>query len=231
MADNVDGHTRDLIIDPNSAITTQFNPDLLNGTETIKLSGWQSRKTVDGDIELGEMQEINLIPYHLWANRGPGEMLVWLPYEISAATPLAAPAIANKSRISASKETKALRSITDQYEPLNSNDHTNPYYHWWPDNNRWEYIQYDFEKPETISSSRVYWFDDGPDGGCRIPAQWELLYRNGSKWIKIVPESGYTITRDGWDAVNFEPIITDAVRLRVLLPVEFSSGVHEWEVK
>ena len=177
------------------------------------------------------MQELTLIPYHLWSNRGSSEMLVWLPVEKEVTTPTPAPTIANTSKVSGSKETRAIRAITDQYEPKNSNDHTNPYFHWWPTKDKWEYIQYDFEKPETISSSGVYWFDDGPRGGCRIPSQWELQYKTGSGWKTIEPEDGYIIKKDAWNKVSFAPVSTRAIRLRVLLSEEFSSGVHEWVVK
>ena len=141
------------------------------------------------------------------------------------------PQLQIRARSQEAKKPRAIRSITDQYEPKNSNDHTNPYYHWWPTNDKWEYLQYDFDQLETISSSGVYWFDDGPRGGCRIPSQWELQYKTGSGWKTIVPEDGYIIKKDAWNKVSFAPVSTRAIRLRVLLSEEFSSGVHEWVVK
>ena len=66
--DNEDGRILDLRFDRNPPFTTQFEPDLLNGTQIIKT------KTSDPDPA-----EVTLIPYHLWNNRGSGEMMVWLP--------------------------------------------------------------------------------------------------------------------------------------------------------
>ena len=102
--------------------------------------------------------------------------------------PLPAPTIASKSKVTASVPTKALIAINDQYEPKSSIDRKWPYYHWWPKNNSWEWVQYDFEKEETISSTKVYWFDDGPFGGCRVPAEWKLEYKSGNTWKPIKAE-------------------------------------------
>ncbi len=66
--DNEDGRILDLRFDRDPPFTTQFESDLLDGTQIIKT------KTSDPHPE-----EVTLIPYHLWNNRGSGEMMVWLP--------------------------------------------------------------------------------------------------------------------------------------------------------
>ena len=33
-----------------------------------------------------------------------------------------------------------------------------------------------FAKPSTVTEAEVYWFDDQPRGGVRVPASWKLLY-------------------------------------------------------
>ncbi len=119
---------------------------------------------------------------------------------------------------------QSLTAVNDQIEPLNSNDHSVSYYHWWPDKDQWVYLQYDFEKPETISKTKVYWFDDGPDGGCRVPDEWEIQYKAGNTWKPVKPASAYPVTKDGWDSVEFDPVKASAVKIRVKLNKEFSSG-------
>jgi hypothetical protein len=47
----------------------------------------------------------------------------------------------------------------------------------WPKKNTTEWVTYDFDKPHAVSLSRVYWFDDGQWGGCRIPVAWKLFYK------------------------------------------------------
>lgn len=55
-----DGKVLDLSVNAELSASTEFLPKLLNGTQVIKI------------------QDITLIPYHLWNNRGAGEMMVWL---------------------------------------------------------------------------------------------------------------------------------------------------------
>jgi len=144
---------------------------------------------------------------------------------------LPAPTIANRSRIRASKITKELPSIKDQEEPLNSNDHSVSYYNWWPEKDKVEWVEYDFEKTETISKTKVYWYDDGPDGGCRIPDTWEILYLNENIWTPISSKMKYKVTKDGWDSIDFKPVKASAIKLKVKLNKDYSSGIYEWIVE
>lgn len=86
--DNTDGKVLNLVVDKEAAFTSEFNSELLGGIQVIKTTGVQTRKTLDGRIENGEIQQITLIPYAWWNNRGPGQMMVWLPSAAEAAKPL-----------------------------------------------------------------------------------------------------------------------------------------------
>jgi len=92
--DNNEGKVLNLVIDKESSFTTEFVPGLLEGTQIIKASGSQTARTLDGEIETSEKEDITLIPYALWNNRGPGQMMVWLPVKAESARPLPAPTIA-----------------------------------------------------------------------------------------------------------------------------------------
>jgi DUF1680 family protein len=229
--DNNTGNILDLIVKKDAAFSTEFVPSLLQGTQVIKTTGSQTRRTSNDSIEILNEEQVTLIPYALWNNRGPGQMMVWIPSSAKSARPLPAPTIANRSKIRASKITKALPSVNDQEEPANSNDHSVSYYHWWPDKNKWEWIEYDFETPETISMTKVYWFDDGPDGGCRIPDEWEVLYLNGNVWEPVKPITAYKVTKDGWDLLSFRPVKASAVKMKVKLNRDFSGGIYEWVIE
>jgi DUF1680 family protein len=163
--DNNTGNVLDIVLNRATPFTTEFVPSLLEGTQIIKTSGFQTKRTLDGKIEKLPEEPVTLIPYALWNNRGPGQMMVWLPVSTEKTRPLPAPTIANRSKVRASIVTGDLQAVNDQAGPASSNDHSVPYYHWWPHKDQWEWIEYDFEKPETVSKTKVYWFDDGPDGG------------------------------------------------------------------
>ncbi|MFN8241866.1 MAG: glycoside hydrolase family 127 protein, partial [Bacteroidales bacterium] len=228
--DNTSGRVLNLLLAPDMAFTASYEPELLGGTEIIKTSAMQLARRLEGGVEKSSPETLTLIPYAFWNNRGPGEMMVWMPVNDSAAKPLPAPTIAFRSKISASKPTRSLKAVSDQLVPSSSGDESVPFYHWWPENNKWVWMQYDFDKPETISSSKVYWFDDEPRGGCRIPDDWNIEYKSGNNWIAVKNPSGYKVTRDGWDSVSFQPVRTTALRINVKLKKEFSSGIHEWVV-
>ena len=229
--DNDSGSVLDLVLKDKAPLSAVYDSSLLGGTEVIKTTAMQTKRTVDGRVIPDRETPVTMIPYALWNNRGPGQMMVWFPTTIQAAHPLPAPTIAFTSRIRASKVTKDLPAITDQDDPSGSNDHSVAYYHWWPDKDKYEWIEYDFAKVEKVSGSKVYWFDDEPDGGCRLPDSWEILYLNGNIWEPVNNKNPYKITRDEWDSLIFTPVTTTALRLKVKLKKDFSGGLYEWSVK
>lgn len=229
--DNNKGNVLNLVLNKDAKINTEYIPQLLNGTQVIKTTGFQTKKSLYGKIEMFSDELITLIPYALWNNRGPGQMMVWLPTSPGRARPLPAPTIANRSRIRVSKMTKAISAVNDQIEPQNSNDRSVQNYNWWPDKNKWEWVEYDFEKPETISKTKVYWFDNGPGGGCRVPDEWEILYLDENIWKSVETKSRYRVTKDSWDSVKFKPVETYSVKIKVKLNRDYSGGIYEWIVE
>ncbi len=81
--DNPEGHVLNLVMDEQPELKAEFIPALLNGTEIIKTKARQALQHPDSTVTLGDYQEITLIPYHLWNNRGKGEMRVWIPFSKS----------------------------------------------------------------------------------------------------------------------------------------------------
>jgi DUF1680 family protein len=78
--DNNEGKVLNLLINKDPLFKTEFIPDLLNGTEVIETTGYKAVNNADGTIMAGEPVNLKLIPYHLWNNRGKGEMRVWIPF-------------------------------------------------------------------------------------------------------------------------------------------------------
>lgn len=77
-----------LLINDNAAFSTEFRPSLLDGTQIVKATGYQSKKMTNGKLEILPAETITLIPYALWNNRGPGQMRIWLPVAGQGAGPL-----------------------------------------------------------------------------------------------------------------------------------------------
>ena len=178
-------------------------------------------------------EKLVLIPYYAWAPRGPGKMTVWIPQDLTATTPALPASIASESKISAStKRLPALSAINDRLVPADATDRSVPYTHWWPAKNTTEWLAYDFAKAETVSTSTVYWFDDGPWGGCRVPESWKLYYKNDKgEWVPVKNLTEYGVVKGAANIVNFEPVKTSAMKLEIKQPADYSCGVFEWSVK
>jgi DUF1680 family protein len=230
--DNRDSLVQNIMIDKNAIANANYQADLLNGVDVINAEGKSTKRQLNSDKLTETSQQVKAIPYYAWANRGPSEMTVWIPYEASASRPQPAPTIASTSKVSASlKNKKMFASIKDQYEPASSNDNSFPFMHWWPAKDTSEFVQYDFDAAHTVSESKVYWFDDGPWGGCRIPASYKILYKKDGQWVPVKNTTPYTISKDSFNTVSFEPVSTTALRMEIQLPVDNSAGIHEWAVK
>jgi len=58
--------------------TYRFKPGLLNGVGTLTMNGYLMKTGASGAIEKVP-ETLTAIPYYAWANRGKGEMTVWIP--------------------------------------------------------------------------------------------------------------------------------------------------------
>ncbi len=228
--DTEDNTVLDMIISENSELNPVFRADdFPGGVFMLDGEAMGSRRTTDGDIETFSKQ-FSAIPYYAWAHRGRGEMMVWMPTSIETARPRPAPTIASTSNIIASHPTGSLGAVNNQIFPRSEGDVDASYYHWWPRTDQTEYIIYEFSEPEEVSGAGVFWFDDGPEGGCRVPAGWRILYREGDEWLPVNNASEYKVIKGEVNRVTFDKVYTGALKLEVRLPENFSSGVYEWEV-
>ena len=65
----------------------------------------------------------------------------------------------------------------------------------------------------------------------KIPLSWKLYYKKDGEWVPVKNTSAYTVTKDNYDTVQFEPVTTTALKLEIQLPVDNATGIHEWIVK
>ena len=184
-----------------------------------------------GRLETTE-QTLTLIPYYAWCHRGSGKMRVWLPQDLNATTPSQPATLASESKVSSSSPVPALSSVNDRLIPKDEYDRSIPYTHWWPKNGTTEWLSYEFPAESTVQSATVYWYDDGPWGGCRVPQSWRILYQDAQgQWMPVTGADGYPTDKGSACTVNFDPVTTKAVRLEVTLPSDNSAGLFEWIIK
>ncbi len=177
-------------------------------------------------------QKLTLIPYYAWCHRGSGKMRVWLPQDLNATNPSQPATLASESKVTTSSEVPALSSINDRLVPKDENDRSVPYTHWWPKKACTEWLAYEFQQESTVQSATVYWYDDGPWGGCRVPKSWRILYRDAQgQWQPVSGADNYPVDKGAACTVNFNPVKTRALRLEVELPDDNAAGLFEWIVR
>lgn len=185
----------------------------------------------DGKLSVSD-QTLKLIPYFAWAHRGNGNMKVWLPQDVRAVRPNAPATLAAQAKVEFSAPVPARSSLTDGLVPADENDRSVPYCHWWPKQNSTEWITYTFDEAKEIKSSTVYWYDDQPWGGCKVPDSWTIYYQDeAGAWHPVVEPDAYPTKRGLPCTVNFAPVKTKAVKLEFKQPEHQSCGLFEWSVK
>jgi hypothetical protein len=248
--DNPNGKVRNIVLPDGSAMTTEFRADLLNGVSIVKGRALGLSLDEKGAVHKAE-QPFLAIPYATWANRGRGQMAVWLARTDAVARPTPYPTIATTSTLTNSQSTKNIRNIIDGEEPRASNDSTS-YFDWWPLNgcaagapptpptsgqgprarcSVGEWIEMAFAKPGAVSETQVYWFDDTGRGGVRVPKNWRLLYKEGNEWKPVEATGEFGVAKDAYNIVRFKPVTTSALRIELAMQPNVSAGVQEWKVK
>ncbi|HEY2931940.1 MAG TPA: beta-L-arabinofuranosidase domain-containing protein [Acidobacteriota bacterium] len=226
--DNLDSHVRNLVLPDTTKLMAEYRPDLLNGVVVIK--GRALGLAYDGQGKaIKKEQDFTAIPYYAWANRGQGEMTVWIPNDEASARPLPFPTIATTSKVTTSGR-KNPRAINDGEEPRSSGD-PDSFFDWWPRKGTTEWVEYVFEKPAMVSQVELYWFDDTGRGEVRVPKSWRILYKDGDEWKPVENNEPYGIEKDRYNKTTFKPVTTSTLRLEVTLQQTWSAGIQEWKVK
>lgn len=230
--DQSDERVINMLMDINAPVRSSFKDTLLGGIQTINFKGALYQKTKQARGLQQSPLSLQAIPYYAWANRGLDYMTVWIPYDEKGVSPAPVPTLANTSTKMASADFKGnLNALADQYQPKDASDQSNQILHWWPRFGQEEWVQYEFESPKRVQKVRVYWFDDGPNGGCRVPASWKLYYKEEGDWREVKTEAAYTISKGDFDTLSFEAINTTSLKIVLQAQEGVSAGLIEWEVE
>lgn len=219
-----DGHALNFMLPAGAALKSEFDPDRMGGIQTIT-----GRAT-----ELGAgLRVFTAIPYYAWANRGMGEMQVWIGRGIKEAwwapeppDPIAhvtASAELPKAATGYNDQNDDLRAVFDGAEPLSSADESSLYFRVRPAIGQPAWIEYELRHAAQVSSAQVYFYDDRRF--CRLPAAWRILYKDGETWKPVANRGAYVVEKDRFNTVQFEPVSTTVLRLEIEpRTVEYKSG-------
>lgn len=232
-----DHKVRDLMLPDTQPLTATFEPAMLNGVEVVKGRAVALCYDAAGKIDRKD-EQFTAIPYYSWANRGRGEMAVWIPDSEASARPAPWPTLAMQSTVAASAGGNRVsgegirhypQAVNDGEEPKASYDPSS-YFDWWPEKGKTEWLEYTFPRKSTVTGVEVYWFDDTGRGEVRVPASWRVLYRDGDDWKPVQNQQPYEVEKDRYNKVGFVPVTTTGLRLEVTMQPGWSAGVDEWKV-
>jgi DUF1680 family protein len=227
-ADTQIGSVWPLVLADSVTLSSNFDRELLGGVQVIRGKAIPVRRTLSGGVLAGKPEEFTAVPYYAWAHRGRHQMEVWLAREASAARPLPAPTVAWLSTVSSSAG-RQLEAVTDQLIPKDLEDRSIPVFTLYPKRGTQEWLEMNFSRPQEISRTAVFWYEDGHPGGCRLPIEWTLRYLAGGEWCEI--SNVHISPGQGVSKLEFEPVMAEGLRLELQLQPSFSGGIFEWVVE
>ena len=218
------GHALNIVVPDDARLTSEFRPGLLNGVVVIAGSVKAMSRSANGATIVSQPHQLVAIPYFAWANRGMGEMQVWMPRQpaLARVTPIAPPPAIARVQSSGGIEKKwtgyndqndDIAAVYDGVNPIGSADESNLYFRMRPPVGQPAWIEYQLKQPTTISSSEVYFADDRRF--CRLPTSWRVVYRDGTTWKPVAARTPYRVDANAFNHVEFAPVTTAAVRIEI----------------
>jgi DUF1680 family protein len=217
------GKALNIVVPDGAKLTSEFRPDLLNGIQVVTGRVSAVVRGEDGVSKKTVPHDLTAIPYYAWANRGMGEMTVWLPRDESEARlkpvpPAPVVKVASFAGIEPAwtgygDQNDDLCAVYDGVDPMNSADESHLYFRMRPPVKKPAWIEYAFKAPTEVSSSAAYFADDRRF--CRLPAAWRVVYKDGNSWKPVANKEPYTVDKDKFNAVTFVPVKTTAIRIEV----------------
>lgn len=233
-ADN-GGHARDIALPREKKLTSEWMENLLGGAVLLRGPTVAAHRFPNG--ERGDRNvDMTAIPYCLWDNREPGEMVVWIPESVELAEIRGGGQRVEQNGVELAAshcwKDDTLLALNDKQLPKSSSDESIPRMTFWDHRGTREWVQMTWKEPQSPASVRVYWFDDSGRGSCRRPKGWRVSYLDGDVWkpVELGAGSRFDTAKDSFNTVRFEPVTTRALRVEVELQPGLSAGILELEV-
>ena len=217
------GRALNLVVPDGARFTSEFDRRLLNGVQVVRGTATALSRASAGQIQ-EQPHRLVAIPYYAWANRGAGEMQVWLPRTAAKArvTPVLPPAPIAQVRSSGgidkqwtgyNDQNDDITAVHDGVDPLSSADESHLYFRMRSAAGSRAWIEYQFTTPTRVSTAEAYWADDRRF--CRLPESWRIVYKSGERWEPVAARGAYGVNANRFNRIDFDPVVTRAVRIEV----------------
>ena len=225
------GGARDIVL-PANATFVETSVDVC-GVKMLALAT-TGRHVTKGiaKIKVGPDCPVKLIPYFAWCHREAGEMQTWFPTSADAIS--GGDANGLKASFSFLNTNEIAAALFDGVFPARgaAYDTRQKRCTFWPHKGTEEWLQITLPGEELVKGVDVYWFDDNPVGGCRVPASWRVQTQLGEMtgWEDVATDC--PVIKGEWSSVTFaKPVPAVSVRLQIKLQRGFSSGICELRLR
>jgi hypothetical protein len=158
------------------------------------------------------------------------------------------PTLAAKSTASAATGAGGLRALNDGQVPVTAGRGAGaggrgggpgvpggaspvPMFTWAGSRGEMQWVQYAFPTEEEVSRVEVFWVANPADASAAsLPQSWRLLYRTGREWKEVQARTPYGLTANAFNALEFAPVRTSAMRIEVKMAPNATVALAEWRV-
>jgi hypothetical protein len=157
------------------------------------------------------------------------------PQEIRYALAALVPTLASKASGSAVQGVAGIRGLNDGVVPRSGPaggrgggpgtgglPQDVPIFTWTPSRGVTQWVQYTFPAEETIARTELFW--------TAPPQSWRLLYQDQGQWKEVTNKGSYGRNVNAFNAVEFAPVKTMALRVEVTMSPEAPPALAEWRV-
>ena len=114
--DNPNGKVRNIVLPDDDALTTEFRPSTAERRAVVRGTSKSLSLDANGKV-VRRRQPFMAIPYCAWANRGRGQMAVWLPRDrCESPRPRPLPTLAMRSKVTTSRQSHLSETIINDGE-------------------------------------------------------------------------------------------------------------------
>lgn len=94
------------------------------------------------------------------------------------------------------------------------------------------YTSMAFGEARTVSRARTYWWTEHYEhGGVRVPASWQLFYRDGDAWKPVPNPSAYGVATNQYNEVTFDPVKTTELKIEIQFQPGRCGSLIRWRVE
>jgi uncharacterized protein len=225
--DNPAGHVLNLAMHRPEELRAEYRSDLLGGVETITGFALATAYQESTGTLTSEERSITAIPYFAWANRGPGEMTVWIAADPAHASPLNGPSIIAGSRMESSGG-EHLEVLSSPAHPKSSRETSLAWFAWTRVDTAW--VEFELPMEQEVSEVQAFWRIDDLPGGSRVPMSWRVLGKFQGRWEPLWSPNPWGVEPDRFNRVILETAKTKALRLEVVTQPGYTAGLLGWRV-